>query len=1217
MTGPNTDARLSSGDPEPLGVTLSGDGINVAVFSAFAEAMEICLFDETGTREVERIRLPDRTGDVFHGHIAGIGQGARYGLRAHGPYDPHAGHRFNPAKLLVDPYALAIDRPFAIDPAVFGFVPATGQADPTDSAAVVPKAIVSAPTRAQPWSHAVAWERMVIAELHVRGFTKLHPGVPEAQRGTFAGLASPAAIAHFLKLGITTIEILPAAASMDERHLKPLGLTNYWNYNPVAFLAPDPRLAPGGWTEIREATATLNAAGIEVILDVVYNHSGEGDEAGPTVSLRGLDNASYYRLNPNDGARYINDAGCGNILAADRPWVVRLVLDALRAWAQYGGINGFRFDLAVTLGRRASGFEAGGALLSAIEQDPALRSLRMIAEPWDIGPGGYQVGAFSGRWGEWNDKYRDDVRRFWRGDGSIADLATRLSGSTDKFWFKRKPSRGINFVTAHDGFTLADLVSYQGKHNEANGEQNRDGTNDNYSWNNGAEGPTDNPAILEARWRDQRNLLATLLLSRGTPMLGPGSETGETQGGNNNAYAQENAISWIDWSKADGSLPGFIGVLNALRAANPALTQDRFLSGGDPDESGFPDVVWRMPAGQSPSGSDWHAAATATLVAVMSVPLPGAVGALNRIVAAFHAGRSAVSLTLPNTRAGCRWRLSLNTDTAVQDADRTFAGNAIVEMPARTVMLFIEEPPGSSDGKTGYVSPDVLDRLARAAGIAPEWFEVNGTRHDVSPDTKQALLAAMGLPAMSTRDARDRLDELATLRDRRVVPKTLSARANQAIVLPLVDVASMGTRRPALTIMREDGSQQRIAPDPAAGPSRMVTACDGRPVMISDLLIPPQPIGRHRIMVDDAAGSDCMLTVAPQGSYLPPDLAAGVRKFGIAAHLYTLRGKTDGGIGDFSILGEFSEASARHGAALVGINPLHALFANNRDRASPYNPSDRRFLDPIYLDVTTPEVLGEAAEVQAVLDGESAAVESLRTLRLVDYPKVWAAKKAVLEAGYTAFDARRTTRPQDGDVRDFDAFVASGGAALQRFAVFESISERFPDRGWMSWPAELAPDGIGIRSFAAAHEGRVRFHLYLQWLSERQLAGAVKRGGDAGLSIGLYRDLAVGCAPDGAEAWAEQDAYAKGVSVGSPPDPFSATGQIWSLPPPQPDRAASHRRRAFSASAGSQHAPCGGPPHRSRHGLVSLVLGAGRRAGLAGSLCVLRFRGQSGRCGAR
>ncbi len=477
--------RVSEGSPEPLGLTLDKRGANGAVFSAHATSIELCLFDASGETEVERIRLPSRTGDVFHGHVVGIGPGQRYGFRAHGPYEPREGQRFNAAKLLIDPYALALDRPFYLAPAMLGYRQGVADADlsfdATDSAPFMPKSIAINPRPAEnmlptrrPWSDTI------IYELHVRGFTKTHPGIPEAIRGTFAGLAHPAAIDHLVKLGVTAVEVLPCAAWIEELHLRGGGLTNYWGYNPVALMAPEPRLAPGGWEEIRNCTSALHAAGIEVIVDVVLNHTGEGGELGSTLSMRGLDNASYYRLAP-DRRYFINDTGCGNTLALDRPPVVRLAMDALRAWVKFGGVDGFRFDLATVLGRRDDGFDASAPLITAISQDPVLREVRLIAEPWDIGPGGYQVGGFPGSWREWNDQFRDTMRKFWRGDNAMVPGAvTRFAGSSDIFGPPhRRPSSSVNFIVAHDGFTLADLVSYERKHNEANGENNRDGTHEN------------------------------------------------------------------------------------------------------------------------------------------------------------------------------------------------------------------------------------------------------------------------------------------------------------------------------------------------------------------------------------------------------------------------------------------------------------------------------------------------------------------------------------------------------------------------------------------------------------------------------------------------------------------------------------------------------------------------------------------------------------------
>jgi glycogen operon protein len=671
---------ITAGAAEPRGVTADAAGVNVAVFSAHATAIELCLFDDAGV-ETQRIRLPERSGDVFHGHVAGVAPGARYGLRAHGPWQPEGGHRFNPDRLLLDPYATTIDRPFRLDASMFD------DAVGIDSAGAMPKAIVAHPEApAADGAPLVPWAQTVIYELHVRGFSMLHPDIPPTLRGTFAALAHPAAIAWFRRLGVTTLELLPTSAWLDERHLPPLGLSNYWGYNPVGLLAPDPRLAPGGWAEVRGAVDTLAAAGIEVILDVVLNHTGEGDVLGPTVSLRGLDNASYYRLDGRGG--YVNDTGCGNTLALDSPPMLRLAMDFLRRWAACGGVHGFRFDLATTLGRRADGFDPNAPLLQAIDQDPLLRRLKLIAEPWDVGPGGYRLGAFPAGWGEWNDRFRDDIRRFWRGDpGMMGALATRLAGSADVFAPTRRPSRGINFITAHDGFTLSDLVAYRDKHNAANGEANRDGASENLSWNHGVEGPSEDPAVAAARLQDQRALLATLLLSRGTPMLSMGAERGQTQRGNNNAYAQDNAISWLDWSAHDGGLPDVVAALTRLRREHPALHDDHFLNGVRGD-AGFPDIAWRTANGDTPSAEDWQRAAGTPLVACLSYGLPDPT---DRVVIIIHRGAEPVDVALPEPRAGWCWRMvSLTHDVSAAMNERGAAWSCRV--PQRCLLPLVEEP---------------------------------------------------------------------------------------------------------------------------------------------------------------------------------------------------------------------------------------------------------------------------------------------------------------------------------------------------------------------------------------------------------------------------------------------------------------------------------------------------------------------------------------------
>ncbi|RYC32137.1 glycogen debranching enzyme GlgX [Lichenibacterium minor] len=1134
------------GRPEPLGVVPVAGGVNVAVFSAHAEAIVICLYDAAGEIEQSRFTLPERTGDVHHGFIPGVQPGARYGLRARGPWAPGRGHRFNAAKLLLDPYATAIDRPFALDDTMFDAPPGSAEPDGRDSAAAMPKGIVAQPEAAPAWGGAPAWERTTITEVHVRGFSKLHPGVAEELRGTFAGLASPAGIAHFKALGITTVELMPAMAWADERHLGPLGLTNYWGYNPVALLAPDPRLAPGGWDEVRAATGALHAAGIEVLLDVVYNHSGEGDEHGPTLSFRGLDNASYYRLDASDPSRYVNDAGCGNVFDAEHPAVVRLVLDSLRAWARHGGIDGFRFDLAPVLGRRRMGFDPHAPILAAIAQDPVLRELKLVAEAWDIGPGGYQVGQFDGLWGEWNDKFRDGVRGFWTGRAGPAELAKRVAGSADVFGAKRHPSRAVNFVTAHDGFTLRDLVSYDAKHNEANGEGNRDGRDDNASWNHGVEGPTEDRAVLAARARDARNLLATLVLSRGTPMLGPGTELDATQGGNNNAYSQDNATAWLDWSAADGPMLGFARRLLDLRAAHPALTRDRFPSGAplpgqDPSQGGLPDIAWRLPDGRTPEAGDWENPRSATLVGVLAAPgaLPGTPA--DRVLAAFHAGAEPVSVVLPEPRPGWRWTRAL--DTAVDGTPPRPDEHGEAALEPRSVVLLVEREGAAPRPVKRPSADEVVAILAESAGIAPEWFSATGTRNRVSPDSKRAILRSMGLDAGTDGEARD---SLARLSDRRLrpLPPTMVGHTGATVSLEMVVDGLSG--RHDVAVLREDGTVDRHNLDVDGGERGAFNAPDGRRGLRTRLALPPQPAGRHRVVLDGDEANASLLTVAPRRCFIPAEYREGRRGFGVAAHLYTLRRENDGGVGDFTTLGVFAEETARHGGDFVGLNPMHAQFAADRGRASPYNPSDRRFLDPVYIDVALPGVAGASPEAAAMLSSQAGALADLRATAAVDYVGAWAAKSAVLELAFAGFDAR-------GGDPAFDAFVAGGGDALRRFAIFESIAETVPRLPWQLWDAGLRePTGAGIAGFAEAHAARVRYHLWLQWTASEQFAAAAARAGAAGLSLGFYRDIAVGTAPDGAESWAEAGNFARGVSVGAPPDPFSATGQVWSLPPPNP-----------------------------------------------------------------
>ena len=584
--------KLLPGKPYPLGATWDGLGINFAVFSSHADRMDLCLFEGSGRHEIARYALPEYTDEIWHGYLPHAAAGLLYGYRAFGPYEPESGHRFNPNKLLLDPYARTLTGGVHWSDALHGYRLNSSRSDLSfdrrDSAAWVPKGVVTDDTFAWGDDHPpdVPWSETVIYEAHLRGLTRLRDDVPPAERGTFAGLTHSGVIDHMRRLGITAVELLPVHAFLHDRTLQQNGLRNYWGYNTLGFFAPEPEyLSDGSSNEARAAIRRLHAAGIEVILDVVYNHTAETDERGPTLSFRGLDNASYYRLKQDDPRRYANDAGTGNTLNLTHPRVLQMVMDSLRHWVTSYHVDGFRFDLGVTLGRERDGFDAGAGFFDAVRQDPVLSRVKLIAEPWDIGPGGYRLGGLPPGFAEWNDRFRDGARRFWRGDrGQRPEIAGRLAGSADLFAHRgRRPWVSINYVACHDGFTLADTVSYAEKHNDANAEDNRDGSSENCSSNWGVEGPTGDPAITAVRGRVQRALLATAFLAAGTPMLLAGDEFGRTQRGNNNAYCQDNDISWIDWSlaaSAEGqALIDYVARLIVLRREHGVIRHPHFLHG--------------------------------------------------------------------------------------------------------------------------------------------------------------------------------------------------------------------------------------------------------------------------------------------------------------------------------------------------------------------------------------------------------------------------------------------------------------------------------------------------------------------------------------------------------------------------------------------------------------------------------------------------------------
>ncbi len=752
---------MSPGRPWPLGATICRDpatapsapglpdasgsgseGVNFAVWAPDATGVELCLFDELGSTELQRLRLSAFSEGVWHGWMAGLGEGCVYGFRAHGPWAPERGHRFNPAKLLLDPYAQELVGRYAEQlGGDLGLYLGHDAQEPRlpdgrDNAAIALKGRVLRPAQAdlarQPQ---VPRARTVLYEAHVRGLTRLHPDIPPELQGSYAALAHPAMLDHYRELGVTTLSLQPVHARADEERLQRLGLSNHWGYSSIGFFAPEPRYwsgLPGSSpsSEFRAAVHSLHQAGIEVVLDVVYNHSAEGDERGPTLSMRGLANARYYRLDPADASFYLNWAGCGNVFNLGEPRVVQLVLDSLRHWVLSYGVDGFRFDLAPILGRDASGvFHRAASFFAALQADPVLARVKWIAEPWDLGPQGYQLGGFPPGWLEWNDQYRDTLRGWWlRGGADRGMFAHRFAASSGQFHHSaRDPGASVNFIAAHDGFTLRDLVSYDHKHNEPNGEHNHDGHHHNSSWNCGVEGPSADPTVQSLRARLQRALLASLAVSMGTPMLLAGDELGHSQRGNNNAYCQDNPITWLDWPEADGGLVRFVGRWMGLRAAHPALRIPRWLRGGLGDHhdgnghlpAGMverrrqprrPDVIWWHPDGRVLQGADWSGCTQRAMAIQLSDPRdPRAASALLLV----QPGATPCRFRLPPGR----WLAAAasHTPEGAPDAACTPTLDGCLEIPAQSLILMLDKPIGP--GEDAHVAPEPLTATGAASAV--------------------------------------------------------------------------------------------------------------------------------------------------------------------------------------------------------------------------------------------------------------------------------------------------------------------------------------------------------------------------------------------------------------------------------------------------------------------------------------------------------------------
>ena len=696
---------LWPGRPHPRGASWDGMGVNFALFSERAERVELCLFDRTGRHEVQRLALREQTDQVWHGYLPQARPGQLYGWRVHGPYQPRDGHRFNPHKLLLDPYARCITGSMRWHDALFGY--RIGHADEDlsfdrrDSAPYMPrcKVVETAFSWGDDRHPRVPWHETVIYEAHVRGLTLQHPGVPPELRGTYAGLACAPVIDHLVRLGVTTVELMPVHSFVDDRHLVEAGRRNYWGYNSIGFFAPDARYsASGKIAEFKSMVRTLHAAGLEVVLDVVYNHTAEGSHLGPTLGFRGIDNAAYYRLEPGQPRYYQDFTGCGNTLNMQHPRVLQLLMDSLRYWVTEMHVDGFRFDLASALARELHAVDRLSAFFDVLRQDPVLSQVKLIAEPWDLGAGGYQVGNFPVGWTEWNDRYRDTMRSYWKGEGGlIGEFAQRFTGSSDLYnRSSRRPYASINFIAAHDGFTLADLVSYDHKHNQANGEHNRDGHDHNLSWNCGVEGPTDDPAVLALRARQQRNFIATLLLSQGVPMLLAGDEMGRSQAGNNNAYCQDSPLSWVDWALDEHRqvLLGFTRRLMALRARHPVFRRRDFFQGRPLYGSSVRDIAWLQPDGSEMTAEAWGQGHARALAVFLSGDGLGDVDAQGRplrddsFLLLFNAHSGPVSFVLPHGLSAGPGELLVDTRSAHPPAGVSIEPGQAYELAGRALALF-------------------------------------------------------------------------------------------------------------------------------------------------------------------------------------------------------------------------------------------------------------------------------------------------------------------------------------------------------------------------------------------------------------------------------------------------------------------------------------------------------------------------------------------------
>ncbi len=1134
--------RVKKGSPRPLGPSVQKSGVNFALFSAHATAVEVCLFSSDDSKEVARIALPQCRANIWHGFIEGLSEGQLYGYRVHGPYAPHDGHRFNPHKLLIDPYAKYLQGNFIQHDALYGYDPISPEKDLSfntrDSAPYMPKSVVGEPSAELRPKHRpdVAPENTIIYEVHVKGATKLKPDISNRLRGTFEGLSDPSMIAHFQALGVTSIELLPVQAFFSEPRLTDMGLSNYWGYNPISYFAPEQAyMGPSGKQSFQTMVTALHTAGIEVILDVVYNHTAESWELGPTLSFRGIDNKSYYSLQSENPRHYVNDTGCGNQLNMDHPAVLQLTLDSLRYWVSEMGVDGFRFDLATTLARCEGDFNPRSGFLSAIGQDPTLSNVKLIAEPWDIGFWGYRLGEFPSNFMEWNDQFRDTVRSFWRSDkGVLPDFAAQLLGSADCFDHKgRSAHSSVNFITSHDGFTLQDTVSYNRKHNRANGEENRDGHSHNLSDNCGVEGQTSSTEITKKRLRRKKNMLATLMLSQGTPMLLGGDEFSHSQNGNNNAYCQDNEITWFNWTKADRALIKFVGQLTALRRRYGVLRRSQFTHGNHQTPLGVKDVTWLTNSGNEMQSHTWENSNTSSFGLLLAAGIVGRDDITESVLIVMNNGDHFVDFTLPPLLNYSVWDLALTT---AETSPEVLNQNQVKMAPESVLILSTPNPVLKFVSETGMVN-----QMAEDLGIVHSYHDLAGHENITSMESKRALLSGLGFDTQ-TPSAVQLSYARHTTGKTRLLPPSLVLKESE----PYRVVLNLPSHTAAASV-----SWQVTLENDQTVKGQDHVGHDGGFILKHSV-----PAGYHQLVVTLSNGltEQAHLIIVPHTIYGVDYLDNLGGALGVTAALYGLKSSRNFGIGDFEDLAKLAETLAPKGVDFIGINPVHALPAG-KDFYAPYSPSSRVFLNIMHIAPDLIPDLSGQAFVNA-LQGYEKTLQQCQGSELVDYENIYGLKIHLFEK---AFDQFCSLKHNHERVKAFEAFCDHKGQALLDHALFDVLFEQLPDDqknydGFLAFETGLKNrDTHAIKNALIKHRQRVKFYSYLQWVADQQLSHAQERALKAGMRIGLYLDMAVGIVPGGGDVWmADDHATAKGISLGAPGDAANPTGQMWNLAPLNP-----------------------------------------------------------------